>query len=407
MAKPDRDELRRALEANPGDHELRLRLAAELLEAGLPEEALLHAQLVLDSDPASLHAVVAAHDAASGLGDALRADGYRKLRDALVGIGSPLQPGPVEPQTNGVIPETAAELIAAFAASDPPEGLDIVDIEEPVITFDDVAGMESVKRRLELWFLSQVENPELAKAFGATGRGGVLLYGPPGCGKTHIGRALAGEMGARFYALGLDDILDMWIGHNEKNIHGVFEAARAAAPCVLFFDALDTVGRKRGKLRRLLLDEIQNVDAGRDQVYIVGATSHPWDMGSALMRPGRFDRSVLVLPPNLAARKTILSLHLRGKPVNGVDLDILAARTERFSSADLGLVVASATELAMSQSLGFGSVVPLGPHHVDDALEMLRPSTGAWFDHATEFAASRNGDGCFQDLIAYMQQADR
>ena len=219
-----------------------------------------------------------------------------------------------------------------------------------------------------------------------------MLYGPPGCGKTHIVKALAGEMGARLYALGLNDILDMWMGNSEKNLRAVFEAAKSAAPCVLFFDELDAIGRKRGRLRRHLLSEMELIDAGRDGVHIVGATSRPWDMGSELVRPGRFDRTVLVLPPDRPARGTILSRHLAGKPMSGIDLDDLAAQTDRFSGADLRLVVSSATELAMAQSLDFGAVVPLGPHHVDDALEMLRPSTGAWFDHA-RFAASETATG--------------
>src|SRR5690606_1018604 len=122
---------------------------------------------------------------------------------------------------------------------DSPE--DIGSIEIPDLRLDDVAGLEDVKRRLDLAFLSPLKNPEMMKLYGKSLRGGLLLYGAPGCGKTFIARAVAGELGARFITIGLSDILDMWIGSSEKNIHSIFQQARRNAPCVLFFDELDAL----------------------------------------------------------------------------------------------------------------------------------------------------------------------
>ena len=162
-------------------------------------------------------------------------------------------------------------------------------------------------------FLEPLRNPEIAAQFGKTMRGGLLLWGPPGCGKTFIARALAGELGASFYVVGLHDVLDMYVGNSEHNLHEVFERARRNRPCVLFFDELDSIGQRRANLRaggatmrnvvNLFLSELDGADADNDGVFVLGATNHPWDVDSALMRPGRFDRTVLVLPPDTTARR--------------------------------------------------------------------------------------------------------
>ena len=134
--------------------------------------------------------------------------------------------------------------------------------------------MEKVKRRLNLAFLSPLKNPEMMRLYGKSLRGGLLLYGPPGCGKTFIAKAVAGELGARFISVGLADVLDMWIGNSEKNIHAVFERARRNAPCVLFFDELDALGRKRSLTRNSshgainqLLSELDGMNQANEGVF--------------------------------------------------------------------------------------------------------------------------------------------
>ena len=197
--------------------------------------------------------------------------------------------------------------------------------------------MTEVKQRLEAAFLAPMRNPELRRLYGKSLRGGLLLYGPPGCGKTFIARAVAGELGARFIAVSFADIIDMFVGQSERNIHELFEIARRNAPCVLFLDEVDAIGQKRSQLRHTpmrsavnqLLLELDDVSGNNEGVFLLAATNHPWDVDSALRRPGRFDRTLLVLPPDAAAREGVFRYHLKDRPVAGIDLAKLAKHDRR------------------------------------------------------------------------------
>jgi SpoVK/Ycf46/Vps4 family AAA+-type ATPase len=279
------------------------------------------------------------------------------------------------------------------------------------VTLADVGGLEEVKARLEAAFLAPLRNPELRAYYGKSLRGGLLLYGPPGCGKTFLARAIAGELGAAFFSLGLNDVLDMWLGESERRLHDAFAAARRAAPCVLFLDELDALGQKRSQLRHSggrnvvnqLLAELDGAQADNEGVFVLAATNHPWDVDTALRRPGRLDRTVLVLPPDLPARGAILRGALESRPVEGVDVTRLARRTDGCSGADLVHVVEAASEAALQESVRTGAMRPITQRQLERACDEVQPSTRAWFGVAHNYALYANEGGQYDDLLAYIR----
>ena len=248
------------------------------------------------------------------------------------------------------------------------EEADAFDAEHAGLTLADVAGMTEVKERLEAAFLAPMRNPELRRLYGKSLRGGLLLYGPPGCGKTFIARAVAGELGAKFISVSFADIIDMFVGQSERNIHELFEIARRNAPCVLFLDEVDAIGQKRSQLRHTpmrsavnqLLLELDDVAGNNEGIFLLAATNHPWDVDSALRRPGRFDRTLLVLPPDAAAREGVFRYHLRERPVAGIDLAKLARLTDGYSGADIAHICETAAERALMDSVRRGEPRMIG-----------------------------------------------
>lgn len=289
------------------------------------------------------------------------------------------------------------------------------DVDAPgAVRLADVGGMDEVKERLEAAFLAPMRNPELRRLYGKSLRGGLLLYGPPGCGKTFIARAVAGELGANFLTVSLSDVLDMWIGASEKNIHDIFETARRQAPCVVFLDELDALGAKRSRthhsgLRNVvnqLLTELDGIasGAGNEGVFVLAATNVPWDVDIALRRPGRLDRTLLVLPPDAAARESILRYHLRERPIEAVDLGKLVKATEDFSGADLAHVCETAAEAALLDSARSGSVRLITTKDLLGAAKQIKPSTEPWFAAARNVAMFANEGGLYDDLLAHLKR---
>lgn len=378
--------LETAANNDPSNAALRLHLAELLLAAGEPQRALDHCTTVLNAEPDHPLARTLAAKASQSLDDNVRASQPRDVSPTIVPLSI----------IDGDMPDDEIES----------------DVERPRITLADVGGMEDVKNRLNISFLGPMKNPQLRQMYGKSLRGGLLLFGPPGCGKTFIARATAGELGARFICVGLADILDMYIGQSERNLHQIFETARRSAPCVLFLDEVDALGQKRSQLRNYaahrqvvaqLLTELDSVLQNNEGVFVLAATNHPWDIDSALKRPGRFDRSVLVLPPDPPAREAILSYHLAHRPVEHVDIPALARRTEGYSGADLAYICEAAAEFAMADSLATGDVRPIAMVDLVRACKEIKPSTSAWFQTAHNYAAFANEGGVYDDLLAYIR----
>jgi SpoVK/Ycf46/Vps4 family AAA+-type ATPase len=272
--------------------------------------------------------------------------------------------------------------------------------------------MVDVKKRIDLAFLSPLRNPQLRAMYGKSLRGGLLLYGPPGCGKTFLARAVAGEMGAKFITVSIVDVLNMWIGNSERNLHEIFEAARRNAPCVLFLDEVDALGHKRSQMHsssmrtlgNQLLAELDGMEGNNEGVFVLAATNAPWDVDPALRRPGRLDRMVLVLPPDAPARQAILEYHLRARPIAGVDLGRLVGATEHYSGADLAHLCETAAEHAMHDSIESGEIRMIEHRDFEQALREVKPSTAAWMATARNVAMFANEGGTYDDLAAYLKK---
>jgi transitional endoplasmic reticulum ATPase len=287
-----------------------------------------------------------------------------------------------------------------------PEG-----IEKSSICFEDVGGMEDVKEEIRLKIIYPLTHAEMYRAYGKSIGGGILLYGPPGCGKTHLARATAGEIRAGFISVGLNDILDMWIGNSEKNLHQLFNRARRNQPCVLFFDEVDALAASRADLRHSggrqlinqFLTELDGVQYSNDGVLILAATNAPWHLDTAFRRPGRFDRILFVPPPDAAARGTILRLLCQGKPITDLDYQFLAQKTDGCSGADLKLVVDLAVEKKLQAAMKTGIPQPLTTKDLATAASGVKPSTREWFSTARNYAIHANQDGNYDEILKYLK----
>ena len=284
-------------------------------------------------------------------------------------------------------------------------------LEKPTTKFSDVGGMKNVKNEISLKIIQPLKNPDLYKAFGKKAGGGILLYGPPGCGKTFIAKATAGEIDAKFISIGLHDILDMWIGNSEKNLHQVFEVARANKPCVLFFDEVDAIGSSRADLKQSamrhvinqFLAELDGVDADNEGILILAATNAPWSVDGAFRRPGRFDRIIFVAPPDEEARVDILQQLLKDKPVADVDVKKIAAQSEGYSGADLTALLDIAVEDKLTQSIETGELQPITTKDLLRALKVHKPTTQEWFSSARNYALYANESGLYDDILKYLK----
>jgi SpoVK/Ycf46/Vps4 family AAA+-type ATPase len=391
-------ELSTAVERSPDAIELRLHLAKLLADQGRHVEALGHCTAALNQDAANADALALLSRCSAALASAPTSE---EQAPAAFDWSS------AEKEVADIVQPAFVESPADIVGDD-----DFDVVQRSQIRLDDVAGMAEVKQQLELSLLGPIRHPDLMKAYKVSARGGLLLYGPPGCGKTHIAKAVSGELGANFYQVGIADILHRWLGESERSVRAVFDTARRNTPCVLFFDEVDALGHKRSALSgssgirpvvNTLLEELDSAASNNDGVYVLGATNAPWDVDPALRRPGRFDRMVFVGLPDAQARAAIAQFHLRDRPLSGIDLSSIAKRTEGFSGADLAHVCDTATQLAMADSMRSGQVRPVTMPDVDAAIGQIRPSAGPWFEIARNVVEFSNNDGTYDDLAKYLR----
>ncbi len=431
MTNPLLESLRRAVESAPDDVPLRLHLAELLIADGQQDAAISQCAAALQREPGSAAARELMTRAMGHLGGSAPTPEAPAATSSPAGAPSgpsagsaprpsPSAPSPSGPRQDNGFDWSMAESEVSDVAPQPmfvdgereQTEVSAWDVERSTLTLADVGGMRQVKERLTAAFLAPMQHPELRKLYGKSLRGGMLLYGPPGCGKTFIGRAIAGELGVHFLNVGLADVLDMYMGTSERNIQDVFRLARSSAPVVVFLDEVDALGQKRSLTRssgmrttvNQLLTELDGVSGQNEGVFVIGATNQPWDVDQALRRPGRLDRTLLVLPPDAEARESIFRHHLAHRPVEGIDVRWLARSSDGYSGADIAHVCETASEKALLEGVRTGNARMIQMQDLEAALAEVRSSTGPWFDAARNVVQFANEDGTYNELRDYMKK---
>ena len=261
----------------------------------------------------------------------------------------------------------------------------IVTKKEVGISWDDVGGLEGVKKELREWIEYPLKNPHILGVYGIKLPKGVLLYGPPGCGKTLLARAVSSEAKATFIYVKASDLITKWLGESAKNVARLFMRARKNAPSIIFIDEVESLLAKREDIEGAASDEVRRVITQflaemdglekTEGVVVIGATNKPEMIDEAFLRPGRFDRIIYIPPPDLEARKQIFRVHLRDKPVaEDVDINELARMTERYSGADIELICNEAAMMAVRDAVETGEIRKITFSDFKKVIERIKPS---------------------------------
>ncbi len=286
-------------------------------------------------------------------------------------------------------------------------------VEAGHMGFADVGGHDTVKKQIHRRIIAPFQKPALFARFRRKAGGGVLLYGPPGCGKTLLARATAGECGARFINVPVTDVLDKYVGEPERKLAAIFEDARRDTPAVLFFDEIEALAGKRGHqstqheigVISTFLAELDGFAQNNQGVLILAATNMPWAVDAAFRRSGRFDRLLFVPPPDRDARREILRLQLDGRPVaSDLDLDRVVGETAGYSGADLQNLVDTAADYAIEESVTDGAERPIGRDHFAEALREVKATTAEWLTTARNFTKYGNSGGQYDEVAEFLKK---
>ncbi|MHC5038350.1 MAG: ATP-binding protein [Planctomycetota bacterium] len=255
--------------------------------------------------------------------------------------------------------------------------------ERPEISFDDIAGLEEAKEQIRIRMVYPFLKPDLAKKYGVKKGGGILLFGPPGTGKTMLAKAVAAEIDAAFYTVRPSEIMSKWVGESEQNIRRLFQEARENPSSIVFIDEVEALLPPRGEdspsvMKRLvpqILGELEGIDTdGKNPLLFVGATNEPWNIDIAILRPGRFDEKIYIGLPDADARLAILQMNLKNKPLVDVDFDRLVVLTEGFSGADIKNLCQKTANSVFLEAVRTGEDRDISMADFQETLERIRPS---------------------------------
>jgi ATP-dependent 26S proteasome regulatory subunit len=413
--KDAEQEYRLALDLDSADPSLKLSLAEAYAGQGKREVALFVLEEILRNKQAPARAFLMMARLYLQSGETSKAvESYRQATSRDPSLKDADLENAVASLEQGQMPASSADAPKVLVALQEQPGAFSPEMEKPSISFKDVGGMDKLKEDIRIKIIFPLSRPEVYQAYGKRVGGGILMYGPPGCGKTHLARATAGEVQARFLPIGIHDILDMYLGQSENNLHRVFETARYNKPSVLFFDEVDALGASRSDMRHSIgrhvinqfLSELDGITASNDGVLILAATNAPWHLDAALRRPGRFDRVIFVPPPDEAARGAILKIMLADKPADKLDFARLARDTDGFSGADLKGMVELAVEMKLGEALAKGTILPLTTRDLQEARKQIKPSVRDWFATARNYALYSNQSGMYDDVMDYIQKME-
>lgn len=399
-----RQELESALLADPFDQALRLEYAHLLAAEGDWNASLTQCELMLKSD-----------ETAAGLQHAARCQHHLGQDEAAVDLyvrAKALDDFTADEELEILLRRARPANRLSVIEGDKPDNLvSFVEAQQNEVRFTDVAGMDALKKTLRLQIIEPFLNPGLFSRFRKQAGGGVLLYGPPGCGKTLMARAIATECNATFMSVGISDVLNMWLGESERNLAQLFEQARANKPCVMFFDELDALAYSRSKSNstsaRTVVNEFLAQLDGFEQdnagVLVLSATNMPWDVDSAMKRPGRFSKQIFVPPPDEEARRVILEMKLAEVPVGDIDYSAIASATKNYSGADMDGLIDNAKDITLSDILDSGTERPLQQTDFVEALETTIPSTIDWLKTARNLVKYGGADNSYKDVKRYLK----
>ncbi|MCB1225799.1 MAG: AAA family ATPase [Verrucomicrobiales bacterium] len=428
----------RALDLDPRLTDAQLGLAKALLARGEASQAAVRVEMALQQEPnnAAAHLLLSRISLAEG--DDERAERhYERARqlDASVadaGLESELAPprgGSAAASRRPVErPEpTPAEMPMGLEADDADLEPEVFMDEPPFdwrpenfwmpgdpergrLNFDDITGLEDIKEEIRRKLVYPLQEPELYRTYGHQPGGALLLYGPPGCGKTLLLRAVAAEVSCNYLWVGLHELFDPYFGSTERNLHQMFDTARFSAPCVVVIDGLDSLAQDRRTVRESqarnvvnqLLHELDSLRTEGRRVMVLAATSQPWSLDPALRRPGRFEQALFVPPPDPAARLELLRRCAEEKPVGALDLDELTRLTEGFSCADLQWLFDRASELALGEAMRTGHALPIQQKQLLQIARTHTPTTSLWFEGVQEGVEGTADKALLKEVRGFM-----